>query len=62
MFRGRGDLRPLKHCFDPLAHLDNKGAREIAEVLYAISPQGGDLWIGGVRFGGRGRVEIRWRP
>jgi hypothetical protein len=31
---------PLKHSFNPLAGLDYKKAREIAEVLYTISPQG----------------------
>jgi hypothetical protein len=31
---------PLKHSFNPLKDVDHKKAREIAEVLYAISPQG----------------------
>lgn len=31
---------PLTHSFNPLAHLNYKGARQIAEVLYTISPQG----------------------
>jgi len=31
---------PLKHSFNPLAHLDYKEARQIAEVLYTVSPQG----------------------
>jgi hypothetical protein len=31
---------PLKHCFNPLRGLDYKRARELAELLYTISPQG----------------------
>ena len=31
---------PLKHSFNPLAHLGYKEAREIADVLYTVSPQG----------------------
>jgi len=31
---------PLKHSFNPLEGLDYKRARELAEVLYTISPQG----------------------
>ncbi len=31
---------PLKHCFNPLRGITYKKAREIAGVLYAISPQG----------------------
>jgi hypothetical protein len=31
---------PLKHSFNPLKDIDHKKAREIADVLYAISPQG----------------------
>lgn len=31
---------PLKHSFNPLKDLDYRRAREIADVLYTISPQG----------------------
>jgi hypothetical protein len=31
---------PLKHCFNPLKNLEYKKARELAELLYTISPQG----------------------
>jgi hypothetical protein len=31
---------PHKHSFNPLKDIDYKKAREIAEVLYTISPQG----------------------
>jgi hypothetical protein len=31
---------PAKHCFNPLKGLDYKNARELAEILYALSPQG----------------------
>jgi hypothetical protein len=31
---------PLKDCFNPLADISYKKAREIADVLYTISPQG----------------------
>jgi hypothetical protein len=31
---------PLKHSFNPLANLAYKEARQIAEVLYTIAPQG----------------------
>jgi hypothetical protein len=31
---------PLKHCFNPLADIDYKKAREIVDVAYTISPQG----------------------
>jgi hypothetical protein len=31
---------PRKHSFNPLKDLDYKRAREIADVLYTISPQG----------------------
>jgi hypothetical protein len=31
---------PLKHSFNPVAHLGYKEAREIADVLYTVSPQG----------------------
>ena len=31
---------PLKDCFNPLADIGYKKAREIADVLYTISPQG----------------------
>ena len=29
-----------KHCFNPLKNMEYKRARETADVLYAISPQG----------------------
>jgi hypothetical protein len=31
---------PLKDCFNPLADIGYKKAREIADVLYTVSPQG----------------------
>jgi hypothetical protein len=31
---------PLKHSFNPLKSLTYKKAREIAEILYTVSPQG----------------------
>jgi hypothetical protein len=31
---------PAKHCFNPLKDIDYRKAREIADVLYTISPQG----------------------
>src|SRR5207237_2684362 len=31
---------PKVHCFNPLENIDYKRAREIAEVLYTIAPQG----------------------
>jgi len=31
---------PMEHCFDPLKDLDYRKAREIAEILYTIAPQG----------------------
>ena len=31
---------PHKHCFNPLKDIDYKKAREIADVLYTIAPQG----------------------
>jgi hypothetical protein len=31
---------PLKDCFNPLKHKDRKKARELAALLYAVSPQG----------------------
>jgi hypothetical protein len=31
---------PPKHCFNPLKNLEYKKARELAELLYTISPQG----------------------
>jgi hypothetical protein len=31
---------PLKHSFNPLKDIDYKKARELAEVLYTIAPQG----------------------
>ena len=31
---------PLQHCFNPLKNLTYKTARELADVLYTISPQG----------------------
>jgi hypothetical protein len=31
---------PLKHCFNPLKDIDCKKARELAELLYTVSPQG----------------------
>jgi hypothetical protein len=31
---------PAKHCFDPLKGITYKKARELADVLYTISPQG----------------------
>jgi hypothetical protein len=31
---------PLKHSFNPLAHLGYKEARQLADVLYTVSPQG----------------------
>jgi hypothetical protein len=30
----------LKHGFNPLAHLGYKEARQLADVLYTVSPQG----------------------
>jgi hypothetical protein len=30
---------PLKHSFNPLAHLGYKEARQLADVLYTVSPQ-----------------------
>jgi hypothetical protein len=38
--RERRVFDPLKHTFNPLAHLGYKEARELAEVLYTVSPQG----------------------
>jgi hypothetical protein len=31
---------PLKHSFNPLQDLTYKKAREIADILYTVSPQG----------------------
>jgi hypothetical protein len=31
---------PIKHCFNPLKNLEYKKARELAELLYTLSPQG----------------------
>jgi hypothetical protein len=31
---------PLKHCFNPLKGIEYKKARELAELLYTVSPQG----------------------
>jgi hypothetical protein len=31
---------PLRHCFNPLKDIDYKNARELADVLYTVSPQG----------------------
>jgi hypothetical protein len=31
---------PLKHSFNPLHDIEYKRARELAEVLYTLSPQG----------------------
>lgn len=31
---------PLKHGFNPLRQMDKKKARELADVLYTVSPQG----------------------
>ncbi len=31
---------PLKHSFNPLKDIDRKTARELADVLYTVSPQG----------------------
>ncbi len=31
---------PLKHAFNPLQHLDYRKAREIADILYTVAPQG----------------------
>jgi hypothetical protein len=31
---------PEKHCFNPLKDIDYKKARELAELLYTIAPQG----------------------
>jgi hypothetical protein len=31
---------PLKHCFNPLKNIDKKKARELAGLLYTVSPQG----------------------
>jgi hypothetical protein len=31
---------PLKHSFNPLAHLGYKEARQTADVLYTVSPRG----------------------
>jgi hypothetical protein len=31
---------PKKHCFNPLKDIDYKKARELAELLYTIAPQG----------------------
>jgi hypothetical protein len=31
---------PLKHCFNPLKNIEYKKARELAELLYTLFPQG----------------------
>ena len=31
---------PLKHSFNPLQHLEYRKAREIADILYTVAPQG----------------------
>jgi hypothetical protein len=31
---------PLRHCFNPLKDIDYKKARELADVIYTVSPQG----------------------
>ena len=31
---------PQKHCFNPLKDIDYRKARELAELLYTIAPQG----------------------
>jgi hypothetical protein len=31
---------PHKHCFNPLKNIDYKRARQIADLLYTVSPQG----------------------
>jgi hypothetical protein len=31
---------PMKHCFNPLKGIDYKKARELADVLYTVYPQG----------------------
>lgn len=31
---------PLKHCFNPLKNIEYKKAREVADILYTVSPQG----------------------
>jgi hypothetical protein len=31
---------PAEHCFNPLKDIDYKKARELAELLYTVSPQG----------------------
>lgn len=33
-------LDPHKHCFNPLKDIDYRKARELAELLYTIAPQG----------------------
>jgi hypothetical protein len=48
---------PLKHSFSPLAGLDYRKAREIAEVLYTISPQGENTLT--VRNGKRALLKAR---
>ena len=30
----------MKHSFNPLTNIDYKKAREIADILYTVSPQG----------------------
>lgn len=46
---------PLKHCFNPLKDIDYKTARELASVLYTITPQGQDTLT--VRNGRRGLLR-----
>lgn len=43
---------PLVHCFNPLKGIDEKKARELAEVLYTVFPQGENTLT--VRNGRRG--------
>jgi hypothetical protein len=46
---------PLKDCFNPLRKIDKKKARELAGVLYTMSPQGADTLT--VRNGRRAFAE-----
>src|SRR5262245_1293025 len=54
--RGPQVFDPLKHSFDPLKDVDPKKAREIADVLYTISPQGQDTLT--VRNGRRALAKL----
>lgn len=46
---------PLEHSFNPLRGIDRKKARELADVLYTISPQGENTLT--VRNGKRGLAQ-----